>query len=153
MILLQQGRSLLRSCLTVPPPEISISTYPVCPNTGTQYKPRGNCSTPGLTSPQCWAPIITISPKGAFSFSYLLSNLDGSPEAAVALLLTLHRLVALTFIHTAARLVSWDPQTHNHSSDCPRLPGLSDNQLFPCPHLQRPTSASQSPRSVHLLSG
>lgn len=47
----------------------------------------------------------------------------------MALLLTLHRLVALTFKHTAASLVPCNSQTHNHFSNCPTLPGPSDNQL------------------------
>lgn len=153
MILSQHCRSLPRFSLTALPPEIPIPAHPLCRNTGTQHRPTGNGSTPGLTSPQCKASVRHCFSQGGYSFHYLFFNLDGSPKPALALLLTLHRLVTLTFMHTAASLVPWNSQTHNHSSNCTKLPGPSDNQLFPWPHLQRPTFPSLSPRSVYLFCG
>lgn len=114
-----------------------------CPNTGTQHRPTGNGSTSGLTSPQCQTSVHHYFSQEGFSFCcLLLFSLDGSPKPAMAMLLTSHRLIALTFMHRAGSLVPWDSQIHNNSSDCPRLPAPSNNHLFPWPHLQRPTSSS-----------
>lgn len=125
-----------------------------CPNTGTQHRPTGNGSTSGLTSPQCQTSVHHYFSQEGFSFCcLLLFSLGGSPKPAMAVLLTSHRLIALTFMHRAGSLVPWDSQIHNNSSDCPRLPAPSNNHLFPWPHLQRPTSSSLSPSPVYLHSG